>query len=187
MTAHDEDERTADRRSSASMNDGQTPEGSQTAAAGDTATTLADALEKADNYYRNWQRAAADFANYKKRVEQERAENARLIKAALIINLLPIYDDMDRATGTLDTDLESLNWVQGILAIQQKFARLLEALDVREIPAAGEPFDPQVHEAVARQPGEEGKILHVAQKGYLLSDKVIRPAMVIVGDGTPGG
>lgn len=187
MTGHDEDERTVDRRASASMNDEQAAREGGQGAPGETPTDLAAALEKADNYYRNWQRSAADFANYKKRVEQERAESARLAKAALIINLLPIYDDLDRATGTVDAHLAGLNWVQGVLAIQQKFSRLLEAMDVHEVSAAGEPFDPAVHEAIGQQAGDEGKVVHVAQKGYLLGDKVIRPAMVIVGNGNPGG
>lgn len=188
MTAHDEDERTVDRRASASTNDEQPPrDGGQPPPSGESADDLTSALEKADSYYRNWQRSAADFANYKKRVEQERAESARLAKAALIINLLPIYDDLDRATGTVDAHLAGLNWVQGVLAIQQKFSRLLEAMDVHEVSAAGEPFDPALHEAIGQQPGDEGKVLHVAQKGYLLGEKVIRPAMVIVGSGNPGG
>ena len=188
MTGHDDDERAVDRRASASMNDDQpVRESGQEAAAGETPADVAAALEKADNYYRNWQRTAADFANYKKRIEQERTESARLAKAALIINLLPIFDDLDRATGTVDAHLAGLNWVQGVLAIQQKFSRLLEAMDVHEVSAAGEAFDPAMHEAIGQQAGDEGKVVHVAQKGYLLGDKVIRPAMVIVGNGNPGG
>jgi molecular chaperone GrpE len=72
--------------------------------------------------------------------------------------------------------------VQGVSAIHQKFGRLLESLGVKELEAAGKDFDPACHEAVGRQPGEEGKVLHVVQKGYQLQDKVIRPAMVIVGE-----
>jgi len=145
---------------------------------------LAVEREKAETYYKNWQRSAADFINYKRRVEQERGENARLASAALVINLLPVYDDLERAANSVDAALAGLNWVQGVIAIQRKFGHLLEAMNVSEIPAAGERFDPARHEAVGRQPGEEGRVLHVIQKGYLLGDKVIRPAMVIVGDGS---
>jgi molecular chaperone GrpE (heat shock protein) len=148
---------------------------------------LAEARAKADEYYRNWQRAAADFVNFKRRVEQDRSETARLASAALIINLLPIYDDMDRATANVDANLAGLNWVQGVIAIQRKFGSLLESMGVSEVPAEGQPFDPAHHEAVGRQPGEEGKVLHVVQKGYQLGDRVIRPAMVIVGEGNAGG
>jgi len=147
---------------------------------------VAAAEERAEANYRNWQRTAADFANYKRRVEQERAEASRLINAAVVINLLPVYDDLDRAVATVDANLAGLNWVQGVIAIQRKFAALLEAMNVKEVPAAGQRFDPNLHEAIARQPGAEGAVLHVVQKGYTLGDKVIRPAMVIVGDGEPG-
>ena len=139
--------------------------------------------EKADTYYKNWQRTAADFQNYKRRIEQERGESARFANAALVINLLPVYDDLDRAVGTVDAHLAGLNWVQGVIAIQKKFTGLMTAMGVSEVPSEGAPFDPALHEAVANQPGSEGKVLAVVQKGYKIGDKVIRPAMVIVGQG----
>jgi len=145
-------------------------------------TGLSEALEKADTYYKNWQRASADFQNYKRRVEQERGETARFASAALVINLLPVFDDLDRAVGTVDAHLAGLNWVQGVVAIHKKFGNLLTAMGVAEVAAEGERFDPALHEAVANQPGEDGQILHVVQKGYKLGDRVIRPAMVIVGE-----
>ena len=144
---------------------------------------LAAAREQADQNYKNWQRSAADFANYKRRVEQERGEQARFANAATVINILPVYDDLQRAVETMDAHLAGLNWAQGVVAIQRKFQGVIESLGVTEVPAAGEPFDPALHEAIARQPGEEGRILHVVQKGYRLGDKVVRPAMVIVGEG----
>lgn len=184
---HDEDERIADKRAASRMN----AEGEAAAAAKDEATREASPLDeveaKAESYYRNWQRSAADFSNYKKRVEQERSETARLAKAAIFINLLPIYDDLERAVAGVDAHLAGSNWVQGVLAIQQKFGRLMEAMDVKEIAAAGEPFDPSLHEAIGRQAGADGAVVHVAQKGYTLGDKVLRPAMVLVGDGSTAG
>jgi molecular chaperone GrpE (heat shock protein) len=187
MTDGNTDERFVDKRAAARMSD-ETPVGDEANATpvAEPPTPpdeLADAKEKADTYYKNWQRAAADFANYKRRIEQERGESARLASAALVINLLPVYDDLDRAVGSVDAQLAGLNWVQGVTAIHQKFGRLLEAMGVKELLAESEPFDPSRHEAVGKQPGEEGKVLHVLQKGYELQGKVIRPAMVIVGDG----
>jgi molecular chaperone GrpE (heat shock protein) len=111
---------------------------------------------------------------------------ARLTNAAFVINMLPIYDDLDRAVASVDSTLAGLNWVQGVINIHHKFSRLLEAMGVSEIAAENEPFDPDRHEAVGRQPGEEGKVLHVVQKGYELQGKVIRPAMVIVGEAADG-
>ena len=110
-------------------------------------------------------------------------KSARFASAALVINLLPVYDDLERAVGSVDANLAGLNWVQGVVAIQRKFWHMLEAMGVSELAAAGEPFDPANHEAVARQPGDDNKVLHVVQKGYRLGDRVLRPAMVIVGEG----
>jgi molecular chaperone GrpE len=180
------DERFVDKRAAARMNEGAAkPESAEAPPASATdgpVDDLAAEREKAETYYKNWQRSAADFANFKRRTEQERAESARLVSAALVINLLPVFDDLDRAVASVDANLAGLNWVQGVSAIHQKFGRLLESLGVKELEAAGKDFDPALHEAVGRQPGEDGKVLHVVQKGYQLQDKVIRPAMVIVGE-----
>lgn len=156
-------------------------------AAGDESVELAAEREKAETYYKNWQRSAADFINYKRRVEQDRSENARLANAAMVINILPVFDDIDRAVSTVDANLAGLNWVQGVIAIHRKFGQLLDAMGVTEVESAGQAFDPLKHEAIGQAPGEEGKILHVVQKGYSLGDRVIRPAMVIVGQGGSSG
>ena len=149
---------------------------------------LEDERQKAQTYMQNWQRAAADYQNFKRRVEEERSENARFAQAALIINLLPIIDDFDRALETVDASLAGLTWVHGIELIRRKFHMLLDMSGVEEIAADGETFDPTVHEAVAQQPGEDHKVIAVVQKGYKLGDRVVRPAMVIVGNGEqPGG
>jgi len=181
------DDRLVDKRAASRMSEG----GDAAAAASNTAAEagppeagedIATLKEQSETYYRNWQRTAADFINYKRRVEQERSESARLASAALVINLLPVFDDLDRAVGSVDSTLAGLNWVQGVSAIHQKFGRLLDAMGAKEVAAEGEMFDPARHEAIGKQPGEEGKVLHVAQKGYELQGKVIRPAMVIVGE-----
>lgn len=190
MQANEEEERVVDKRAASRMNEaeaGPKDSGTEAAESEEASKTveeqLAEALEKADSNFKQWQRTAADFANFKRRVEQERGEMARFASAALVINLLPVYDDLDRAVNSVDAHLAGLNWVQGVIAIQRKFASLLEAMGVKEVNAADEQFDPERHEAVGKQPGEDGKVLHVVQKGYALGDKVIRPAMVIVGEG----
>jgi molecular chaperone GrpE len=144
---------------------------------------LEDERQKAQSYMQNWQRAAADYQNFKRRVEEERSETARFANAALVINLLPLVDDLDRALMTVDSSLAGLTWVDGIRLIHRKFLALLEMVGVEEIAADGETFDPAVHEAVAQQPGPENKVISVVQKGYKLGDRVVRPAMVVVGDG----
>jgi molecular chaperone GrpE len=143
-----------------------------------------DERQKAQSFMASWQRAAADFQNYKRRVEEERSETARFASAALIINLLPLIDDLDRALKNVDTHLAGLTWVDGIRLIHRKFQAVLEMSGVQEIEADGEDFDPSQHEAVSQAPGEENKVVAVVQKGYRLGDRVIRPAMVVVGDGS---
>lgn len=181
-----EDERIVDKRAASRMGDGDVGDGGSTneptpIVSGDPVAEVARLTELADSNYKSWQRTAADFQNFKRRVELERSETARFASAALVINILPVFDDLDRAVATVDAHLAGLTWVQGVVAIHRKFANLLHAMDVKEINAEGETFDPSKHEAVSQAPGEEGKVLHVVQKGYQLGDRVVRPAMVIVG------
>ena len=135
-------------------------------------------------YLENWRRAEADFENYKRRVEQERAESAKFAGMALILNILPIVDDLERAFKSIPEKLAHLTWTDGIRLIHRKLQATLEAQGVTEIKALGETFDPSVHEAVGQTAGEEGKVVEEAQKGYKLHGRVIRPAFVIVGNGS---
>jgi molecular chaperone GrpE len=144
---------------------------------------LAEEKEKAGGYLASWQRAAADLQNYKRRVEQERSEAGRLASASLVINLLPLLDDLDRALRNVDMKLAGLTWIDGVWLIYRKFQAVLENFGVKEIAADGQPFDPNVHEAISEAPGESGKVVSVVQKGYSMGERVIRPAMVIVGKG----
>ena len=145
---------------------------------------VAEETEKAQSYLSSWQRAAADYQNLKRRMEQERSEVGRLANASLVINLLPLVDDLERALRNVDTNLAGLTWIDGIWLIYRKFQAVLENAGVKEIPAEGLLFDPNVHEAIGEAPGEEGKVVSVVQKGYALGDRVVRPAMVIVGKGS---
>ncbi|KKM54276.1 hypothetical protein LCGC14_1553530 [marine sediment metagenome] len=144
---------------------------------------LANAKEDAQKYLGNWQRAEADFQNYKRRVEQERSESRRFASAALIINTLPILDDLERALMSLDAHLAGLTWFDGIRLICRKLQVVLENNGVTIIEAEGQQFDPRYHEAVMHAEGEEGKVLAEVQRGYKLHDRVLRPAMVVVGKG----
>src|SRR3990172_11152256 len=139
---------------------------------------LARAKEDAQKYLANWQRAEADFQNYKRRAEQERDESRRFGLASLIINVLPILDDFERAFGSLDARLAGLTWFEGIYHIYRKLQQTLQNAGVTAIEAEGQPFDPRFHEAVAHAEGEEGKVLAEVQRGYKLHDRVLRPAMV---------
>lgn len=144
---------------------------------------LARAKEDADKFRNNWHRAEADLQNYKRRAEQERDESRRFSHASLIINLLPILDDFERAFGSLDARLAGLTWLDGMRLIYRKLGALLENAGVTPIQAEGQAFDPRYHEAVAHAEGEEGKVISEVQRGYKLHDRVLRPAMVVVGKG----
>ncbi|HWR71156.1 MAG TPA: nucleotide exchange factor GrpE [Dehalococcoidia bacterium] len=137
----------------------------------------------AQRYLDNWRRAEADFENYKKRIELERAETARFASTTLVLNILPVLDDLDRAFKSIPEKLAHLTWADGIRLIHRKLQATLEAQGVTEIKALGETFDPSIHEAVGQTAGEEGKVIEEAQKGYRLHGRVIRPAFVIVGNG----
>jgi molecular chaperone GrpE len=144
---------------------------------------LREEQEKAQGYMGSWQRAAADYQNLKRRMEQERGETARLANASLVINLLPLIDDLERALRNVDANLAGLTWIDGVWLIYRKFQAILENAGVTEIAAEGQTFDPQVHEAIGEGPGEDGKVVSVVQKGYRLGERVMRPVMVIVGKG----
>jgi len=143
----------------------------------------AEEEEKSERYLANWQRCQADFDNYKKRSEQERGEVIEFASRALISNLLPVMDDLERALALVPAELEESNWTEGIRLIYNKFKATLEAQGLAEIKARGEPFDPRLHEAVMQKEGEEGMVIEETQKGYKFKEKVIRPSLVIIGKG----
>lgn len=142
---------------------------------------IVEEKQKAENYLANWQRAQADFSNYKRRTEQEKNEQTKFSNAMLILNLLPVIDDLERALNTVPTALAGLTWFDGLRLIHRKLLSLLEDLGLQVLEAEGKDFDPNLHEAIQHVEGEDGKVVQVFQKGYKLHDRVIRPAMVTVG------
>ena len=145
--------------------------------------SLAEEKEKAEKYLANWQRSQADFINYKKRAEQEKEEVIDFANSMLILSLLPVIDDLERAFISLPSQPTGSSWIDGIRLIYNKLKAILEAQGLAEIKAKGELFDPHLHEAVTRQEGEEGKVVEEVRKGYKLKDRVIRPSLVVVGKG----
>lgn len=144
---------------------------------------LDKALGKADEYFKLLQRVQADFANYKRRVDQERSEFARAVKADVILRTLPIIDDFDRALEMVPEEIASHDWARGIGLIHRKLLSVFENEGLSKLEARGQEFDPWEHEAILHQETnelEEGRVLAVVREGYKLDDKVIRPAQVIV-------
>ncbi len=184
MTENEKEEGIVDRRASSRMGDDDAPGEAAVEKAEDVETlkaSLEEERSKAESYLANWQRAAADYQNLKRRGEKEREEYGRLATAALVINVLPLLDDLERALQSVDVRLAGLTWVDGIRLIYRKFQAVMEVVGLTEIKTEGETFDPNVHEAVMYGEGEEGKVVAEVQKGYRLGDRVIRPAMVVVG------
>ncbi len=145
--------------------------------------SLAEEKAKAEAYLANWQRAQADFINYKRRSEQEKEEISQFANTILMLSLLPVLDDLERALASIPPHLARLTWVDGIRLIERKLRASLEAQGLSPIKALGEPFDPKLHESAMHGKGKEGIVIEELQKGYKLHDRVIRPAMVVVGNG----
>jgi len=143
---------------------------------------LAEEKDKANKHLANWQRAEADFSNYKKRVEQERNETITFANGDLIRALLPVLDDMERALASLPPKLEP-GWVDGIKLVHRKFRTVLESQGVTEVETIDKPFDTNLHEALAQVEGAEGMVVNEIQKGYKLKDKLLRPTLVTIGKG----
>jgi molecular chaperone GrpE len=144
---------------------------------------LEEAKTQAAEYLDGWQRAQAEFSNYKKRQEAERAQVRAFANADLLRKLLPIVDDFERAATTLPSDLAHLTWCEGIFMIRRKLDGVLESEGVKPIETEGQSFDPRYHEAVTYEevPGyEEGQIIGEVQRGYILDERVLRPALVRV-------
>ena len=144
---------------------------------------LAEEKEKAETNLAGWQRAQADFINFKRRSEQEKKEISKFANSVLILNLLPIVDDLERAFNSIPPRLAKLSWVEGIRLIERKLQANLEAQGLSQIEALGKPFDPNFHEAVRQGKGKDGIVVEEVQKGYWLHDRVIRPTKVVVGSG----
>ena len=144
---------------------------------------LAEEKQKAESYLANWQRAQADFINYKRRSEQEKEEISKFANSVLMLNLLPVLDDLERALASIPPNLAKLSWIDGVRLIERKLQASLETQGLSPIKAVGEPFDPNLHQAAMHGKGKEGIVIEELQRGYKLHDRVLRPAMVVVGEG----
>jgi molecular chaperone GrpE len=129
-------------------------------------------------------RLFSEFDNYRKRTAKERIELSKIATADIIIAMLPVLDDMERACSLGIPKSESDPVFEGFVLILNKFKSILRQKGVEEIPAVGEDFNTDLHEAVTHIPTGEaeqkGKVLEATQKGYTLNGKVIRFAKVIV-------
>lgn len=146
----------------------------------DEAAQKTEALEKAlAEQQEQYTRVLAEYANYKRRTEQEKETIGAFAKADILARLIPMIDDLDRAADAPDGP----DYRKGVDMIVNKMHAELEKLGLTEIPALGEPFDPEVHHAVMREDAdgvEPDTVTEVFQKGYRYGERVIRAAMVKV-------
>ncbi len=149
----------------------------------DLRAELQKAQATAAEYLDGWQRARAEFANYRKRVDREREEQTQIATFEVLRKLLPVLDDFERALENLPPELAEHGWVKGVVLIRDKFLGVMQGYQITEINPLGEPFDPTRHEAIGADNSDEvasGHITAVLQKGYLCGDRVLRPALVRV-------
>ena len=144
---------------------------------------LAEAEAKAAEYLDGWQRARAEFANARKRLERERVEAYSSAAIDHAQRLLPILDDLGRAIDSAPPEIAEDKWFEGLDLVNRKMRAILESLDVQPIEALGQPFDPHYHEALALKEAEDvesGLVIEELQTGYRLGERVIRPSLVNV-------
>jgi molecular chaperone GrpE len=160
------------------------PDGEEPAPADVDDDPLAAALRERDEHLDQLRRVAAEFDNYKKRVAREHEELRERAAERLLREILPVLDDLERALHAFDT-AEKEAVADGVALVHRALVTLLEREGVAELDPAGEPFDPHRHEALLTQPSDvpEGTVLDVIQKGFLLGDRVLRPARVVVAGG----
>ena len=144
---------------------------------------LKKAQEEAQEHYDRLLRTTADFENYKKRVTKEKSDLIRYGNDELIKELLPVIDNLERALEHASGEGEQEGIAGGVKMTLQQFLGILQRFGVTPIAAEGHPFDPTRHEAVMEQTTDDhepGHVVSELEKGYLLNDRLVRPAKVVV-------
>ena len=137
--------------------------------------------EEAEKYLTDLKYLEAEFENYKRRTEKDKREFADYLLEGFIMELLPIKDNLEAATGHAEENEKSEGLVKGVEMTVKQFKELLKREGLEEIKAEGEKFDPFRHEVVSKEVNEshpENTVIEVIRKGYVFREKVIRPAMV---------
>ena len=163
----------------------QTNQGSAASGSNTDDTELDEANKKIAALTESAKRALADLQNYRKRVEEEKTSFSQFATLGIILQLLPILDNFNRAFAQVPDEIKNTEWFKGTVQIEQQLVGIMKRQGVAEMPTAvGQTLDPNIHEAVATGPGKKDIVIAEYEKGYLLGEKVIRPAKVQVGDGS---
>ncbi|MSP78462.1 MAG: nucleotide exchange factor GrpE [Dehalococcoidia bacterium] len=162
------------------------PPGAEATAEQRLQAELEEAQRERSQFKATLQRVQADFANYQKRMTDERLESQKNAGAQLLSKLFPLIDDFERALAQAPKDIES-PWLDGTRLIATKFQAFLREAGVQIVDPVGQAFDPWEHEVIAYLEGKDqpdGRVVNVASKGYKLNGRVLRPAQVVVGKRT---
>jgi molecular chaperone GrpE len=180
MTA-EETGRAAEETGRAAGETGRTAE-ETSAEAEETGAAAEDPRQKADEYYAALQRLQAEFDNFRKRTRKEKEDMAKYGAERLIVKLLPVMDNLGRALEASAQTQDFSSLCQGMEMIYRQLGKVLEDEGLAPIEAVGQPFDPNLHEALLREESaqEENTVLAELEKGYFLKGKVIRPSRVKV-------
>lgn len=149
---------------------------------GEVAELKATVAELKDKHLR----LLAEFDNYKKRTMRERLEMMNSASRDVMLNLLPVLDDFDRAKKSADDPNTEETFSEGVTMVYNRLYTILQGAGLKAMTSTGEPFDPEFHEAITEVPvpdeAMKGKVIDTIEKGYMLHDKIIRHAKVVVGN-----
>ena len=163
-------------------------ESEESGEADDLETQLEKTKAEAEENYDRYVRAVAELDNFRKRTVKMRAESREETIRDLLLQVAPLLDNMRRALSQSDSDVAAI--VQGVELIFSQFQEILKGYGLEEIEAVGTPFDPNIHEAMLEVESANhppGTVIEEMDKGYVLRDRVVRPARVVVSKSPAGG
>lgn len=167
---------------SKSVEDADSPDVMENSADEKIALLEAGVAELKDKYLR----LLADFENYKKRTTKERLELMNSASKDVIVALLPVLDDFDRARKSAMEGSKGEQWSEGVNMVYNRLYNILQSFGLKAMESTGQPFDPDLHEAITEVPASSpdmiGNVMDTIEKGYMLNDKIIRHAKVVVGN-----
>jgi len=140
--------------------------------------------DKTNEYLEGWKRIKAEFDNYRKDEQKRMQDMGIFFKAGMVLEILPTLDSFEEAIKQVPEKDKESDWVKGLLKIRDQLLEILKKHDIKEMEVLGKEFDPYFHEAVGEAVGKEenkDRIIQVLQKGYVMGDRVIRPARVYIG------
>lgn len=164
------------------------PASAEATSQGEPRDPLETAKAEAQKYREQLLRTAADFDNYRKRARREAEDAGRRGRETLLKELLPVFDNLERAAQSAETATDVKSLVEGIRMVLRQFSSTLERVNIKRVPTVGQPFDPSVHEAIQHVESAEhaaGLVAAEVQGGYQIGDYLVRAALVVVSKG-PG-